>query len=111
MTIQPPSGKNTNKSPRKVSFQDNLKNLETPDELDSSIKILKSVDASTSIDLNLTRLSRIHRFIQTDINSTEFNNLLNQITELTTQVEEKDKIINGYKLDENVYFVISTCIF
>lgn len=102
---QLPSGKNLNKSPRKVSFQDNLKSIENPNELQATINPLKFVDASTSIDLNLTRLSRIHRFIQTDVNSTEYNNMLNQITELKTQLEEKEKIILEIKIDESVSFV------
>ena len=104
VSIQPPSGRNHNKSPRKVSFLENQKILESTEEqlTISTIPVMKSVDASTSIDLNLTRLSRIHRFIQTDINSIEFNKVFNQLTELKKQLEVKDKIINENKFEESV---------
>jgi hypothetical protein len=109
---QPPLNKGT-KSPRKMSFQDQnassdptKKHQQKPSVSSSPspppLPVVTSVDVSTSIDLNLTRLSRVHRFIQTDMYSTEYGGLVNQVADLTTELEEKEKIIATLKKDNLV---------
>lgn len=80
------------KSPRKISVL----------EVAVEVPAVKSVDVSTSVDLNLTRLSRIHRFIQTDMYSTEYGGLVNQVADLTTELEEKAKIISSLQQEIEV---------
>jgi hypothetical protein len=98
--VQPSLGKATTKSPRKVSF------LESGSPPASESPSRQSVDASTSIDLNLTRSSRIHRFIQTDMYSTEYGAIVNDMADLKTELEEKDKTIHSLKTEIQVEFLI-----
>ena len=104
---QPPVGKGT-KSPRKMSYQDQNAtiNLTSKHQLKKTCPSpppsSTSVDVSTSIDLNLTRLSRVHRFIQTDMYSTEYGGLVNQVADLTTELEEKEQVIAALKNDNLV---------
>jgi hypothetical protein len=98
---QPPVSKGT-KSPRKMSFQDHNLSPPVPAAAALPVPVVTTVDTSTSIDLNLTRLSRIHRFIQTDMYSTEYGGLVNQVADLTTELEEKEKLIATLQKDNLV---------
>lgn len=84
------------KSPRKIHVQ----------EVTETAPVVTTVETGTSIDLNLTRLSRIHRFIQTDMYSTEYGGLVNQVADLTTELEERDKLIVSLKKDIQVIFTL-----
>lgn len=106
---QPPVGKGT-KSPRKLSYQDQNATIDLTSKhqlkksCPSPPPLSTSVDVSTSIDLNLTRLSRVHRFIQTDMYSTEYGGLVNQVADLTTELEEKEQVIAALK-NENLVWI------
>jgi hypothetical protein len=105
---QPLSSSKGKKSPRKVSVQGKTMNSTHPlggsgGGCDQSIPISTSTDAGTTIDLNLTRLSRVHRFTQTDM----FGSLVDQVAELTTGVEEREKLIQSLKKENLVCLSVS----